>query len=148
MLDLGRLPVAPMNVMYVINHFPEFMISVGTVLRMAFIAVAAINAILWLFPKETLINFVVRFICGAVNIVLGFAVTIYPGIMLAFAMGKSFWASPIFPRVISVSGMLSGLVFSTFFIPIFGVFIPRLTPSLLEARRTVLIHKIPEKIGL
>ncbi|RJX16443.1 hypothetical protein CW703_01035 [Candidatus Bathyarchaeota archaeon] len=147
-LDLGRFTVAPANVLYAISHFPESMVSVGTILRVAFIAVAALNAILWLFRKETLINFVVRIICGAVNIVLGFTVTIYPGVMLAFAMGKPLWSSPVFPWVISVSGMLSGLVLSTFLIPVLGVFIPRLTPTLLEARRTVLIHKIPEKVSL
>ncbi|RLI05024.1 hypothetical protein DRO26_03445 [Candidatus Bathyarchaeota archaeon] len=147
MLDLGRLPVAPMNVLYVINHLPESMISLGTVFRVAFIAVATLNAILWFFRKETLVNLVVRIICGAVNMVLGFLVTIYPGIMLSFAMGKPFWSSPVFPWVISVSGILSGLVLSALSIPIIGVLVPRLTPALLEARRTVLIHKIPEKVG-
>ena len=148
MLDLGRLTVAPMNVIYVFSHLPVSMVSAGTVFRIFFIAVAALNAILWLFRKETLINYVVRIICGAVNVVLGFLVTIYPGVMLAFARGKPFWGSPFFPWVISVNAMLSGLVLAVFAIPIIGVFMPRLCPSLLEARRTVLIHRIPERAGL
>jgi formate-dependent nitrite reductase membrane component NrfD len=147
-LKFGGVTATLIKVLYSFIRFSESVVFAETALRTAFVGVAAVNAILWLFRKETLINYVVRIFCEAVNIVLGLSVTVYPALVLASTSTKPFLGSPLFPMVICVSAILTGLVLSVFAIPIIGVFVPRLCPSLLEARRTVLIHKIPEKAGL
>lgn len=147
-LRFGGVTATFIKTLYSFISFSESVIFAETALRTTFIGVATINAILWLFRKETLINYVVRIFCEAINIVLGFSVTVYPALVLASILTKPFLGSLLLPAVICISAILTGLVLSVFAIPIIGVFVPRLCPSLLEARRTVLIHKIPEKAGL
>lgn len=132
-LDLGRFTAAPGNILYTFNNFPDSMISVGTLLRIAFIVVGLINALAWIFSGEGVGSRWARIVLGGVNVLLGLSVTLYPGFMLALARGVPLWNSPVFPWMITMSSILNGLVISALAVPIIGGLMPRLSNNLVEA---------------
>ena len=132
-LDLGRFTAAPGNILYTFSNFPDSMISVGTLLRIAFIVVGLVNALAWVFSGDGVGSQWARMVLGGVNVLLGLSVTLYPGVMLALARGVPLWSSPVFPWVITMSSVLNGLVISALAVPIIGGLMPRLSNNLVEA---------------
>jgi formate-dependent nitrite reductase membrane component NrfD len=59
------------------------------------------------------------------GIVLGGSTMAYTGLLLSFARGRPFWASPFLPWTFIISGSLTGLVTALLLIPIIAWFMPR-----------------------
>jgi len=125
-LDLKRFQVAPLGILNAYRRFPDSILTVGTWTITGFTAVSLVTSVLWLFKGNAL----ARKIVEVVGILLGLTTTAYTGLLLAFARGATFWASPLLPWTFVVSGTLTGLSVSLFMIPVFAVFMPRLKPFL------------------
>ncbi len=95
--------------------------SVGTWIVTAFIVVSLITSVLWFFQGSDLI----RKIIEIAGLVLGCSTAAYTGLLLAFARGRPFWASPYLPVTFIISGTLTGLVMALLLIPIIAWFMPR-----------------------
>ena len=146
-IDLGRFTDAPGNMLYTFNNYPNSMISLGTVLRILFIVAGLVNALLWIFRKDSVGNYWGRMVLGAVQGVLGLSVTLYPGVMLSLSRGVQLWNSPAFPWVISVSSVLTGLVLSALMAPILGSVLPGLSSNLYESK-SLLYGDLTERLSL
>lgn len=146
-LDLGRFTAAPGNILYTFSNYPESMISVGTVLRIAFIVVGLVNALAWVFSGDGVGSRWTRKALGGVNVLLGLSVTLYPGVMLALARGVPLWSSPVFPWVITMSSVLNGLAISTLAVPVIGGLMPRLSSGLVETG-SALTGELSRKLSL
>ena len=146
-IDLGRFTDAPGNLLYTFSNYPSSMISLGTVLRILFIVTGLVNAFLWIFRKDSVGNYWGRMVLGGINGVLGLSVTLYPGVMLSLARGVQLWNSPVFPWVISVSSVLTGLALSALMVPIIGSVLPGLSSNLYESR-SLLHGDLIERLSL
>jgi len=120
-LDLGRFDVDPLGVLNAYINLPTSIMSVGTWIVTGFMIVSLITSVLWFFQGSGL----VRKILEIAGLVLGCSTAAYTGLLLAFARGRPFWASPYLPVTFIVSGTLTGLVLALLLIPIIAWFMPR-----------------------
>lgn len=124
-LDLGRFEVDPLGILNAFRHFPTSMMTVGTWIISALTIVALLTALMWIFEGLT----IARKLLGIVGFILGGSTTAYTGLLLAFARGRPFWASPFLPWTFIVSGALTGLAMSLLLIPVITLFVPRFSPD-------------------
>ncbi len=120
-LDLGRFDVDPLGALNAYINFPTSIMSVGTWIVTGFMVVSLITSVLWFFQGSGL----VRKILEIAGLVLGCSTAAYTGLLLSFARGRPFWASPYLPVTFIVSGTLTGLVLALLMIPIIAWFMPR-----------------------
>lgn len=120
-LDLGRFSVDPLGALNAYINFPTSIMSVGTWIITAFIVISLITSILWFFQGSGLI----RKISEIAGLILGCSTAAYTGLLLAFARGRPFWASPFLPMTFIISGTLTGLVMALLLIPIIAWLMPR-----------------------
>jgi len=120
-VDLGRFDVDPLGPLNAYNHFPTSIMSLGTWIITGFIVVSLVTAVLWFFRGSGLLRKLVEI----VGLALGFSTAAYTGLLLTFARGRPFWASPILPVTFIISGILTGLATALLLIPIIAWVIPR-----------------------
>ncbi|MBS7625990.1 polysulfide reductase NrfD [Candidatus Bathyarchaeota archaeon] len=105
-IDLGRPELnTPSHLMNVFNNLSSMM-TIGSTLLTMFLAISLLTTVFWVFKwHESLL----RSIIEIAGISLGFGVALYPGLLLAFARGRVFWASPFLPWLFLVSAICTGL---------------------------------------
>jgi len=162
LLDLRRFTVAPVNVMFAFAHLPESMMTVGTWVISAFAAIGVVTSILWVFRGEekrihvenvgeklyfeSVEEKVILFF-EAVGCIFAVATMVYTGLLLSFARGVTFWASPLLPWLFTASGVSTGLVATGLFTPIIGILVPRLCPEFRELlSRSIELMKVEKRV--
>ncbi|RLI15143.1 MAG: hypothetical protein DRO43_02075 [Candidatus Hecatellales archaeon] len=161
-LDLKRFIVAPVNMIYAFSHLPESMMTVGTWVISIFTVLGVITSILWVFRErertvklenvgeriyfESVEEKVILFF-EAVGCVFAVATMVYTGLLLSFARGVTFWASPLLPWLFTASGVSTGLVAAGLFTPIIGILVPRLCPEFRELlSRSIELMKVEKRV--
>jgi LPXTG-motif cell wall-anchored protein len=119
-VDLKRFAVDPLVILNAYLRFPGSILTVGTWIITAFIAVSLLTVILGFFKGDATL----RKGTEIVGIVLGISTAAYTGILLSFARGIPFWSSAFLPWLFVISGALTGLALTMVMIPALSKIMP------------------------
>jgi LPXTG-motif cell wall-anchored protein len=119
-VDLKRFAVDPLVILNAYVRFPGSILTVGTWIITAFIAVSLLTVILGFFKGDATL----RKGTEIVGIVLGISTAAYTGILLSFARGIPFWSSAFLPWLFVISGALTGLALTMVMIPALSKIMP------------------------
>jgi len=119
-VDLKRFAVDPLVILNAYARFPGSILTVGTWIITAFIAVSLVTVIVSYFGGLGLLRKLVE----VVGIVLGVSTAAYTGLLLAFSRGIPFWNSGLLPVLFVVSGVLTGLALTMVLIPVVSLVMP------------------------
>ena len=119
-VDLKRFAVDPLVILNAYLRFPGSILTVGTWIITAFIAVSLVTVILGFFRGADII----RKAAEVVGIILGVSTAAYTGILLSFARGVPFWSSAFLPWLFVISGALTGLALTMVMIPVLSKIMP------------------------
>jgi formate-dependent nitrite reductase membrane component NrfD len=119
-VDLKRFAVDPLVILNAYLRFPGSILTVGTWIITAFIAVSLLTVILGFFKGDATL----RKGTEIVGIVLGISTAAYTGILLSFARGIPLWSSAFLPWLFVISGALTGLALTMIMIPALSVIMP------------------------
>lgn len=120
-VDLKRFAVDPLVILNAYARFPGSILTVGTWIVTAFIAVSLVTVIVSYFGGLG----VLRKLVEVVGIVLGVSTAAYTGLLLSFSRGVPFWSSGLLPVLFVVSGALTGLALTMVLIPVVSLVMPR-----------------------
>ena len=119
-VDLKRFAVDPLVILNAYVRLPGSILTVGTWIITAFIAVSLVTVLISYFGGLGLLRKIVE----VVGIVLGVSTAAYTGLLLAFSRGVPFWSSGLLPVLFVVSGALTGLAFTMVLIPVVSFVMP------------------------
>ena len=119
-VDLKRFAVDPLVILNAYVRFPGSILTVGTWIVTAFIAISLVTVLISYFGGLGLLRKLVE----VVGVVLGVSTAAYTGLLLAFSRGIPFWNSGLLPVLFVVSGVLTGLALTMVLIPVVSYMMP------------------------